>query len=402
MAAGAWTRTVAVVTTRSVQYPVADRAGDLVWADRLADDGERPDDLTCVSCAAPVRLRAGERNRPHFAHHHVDACTAPETVLHATTMRVLRDGILEAAAASRRYPLDVSCERCGVEAEGNLARHTDYTIDLDKVLADGIRPDLLVRSGPDRRPRYVIEVVVTHAPEPAALAAYAKHRLPVVTVWPTWETLPQIRDGLTAPHRRRTGSGLFDVTGACRSSRHHEPGTTTCTQCSKPARAVSVEIASAECYRCQRTVRVLDIIDCSDERLELIAASCPDLRNVKPVAADRNVALYWANSQAAGGSYLMHHCECGAKQGDNFLYASTVPTDTAEPGKAGRVCQMGHWQFDRIAKWPTGARVQRPLPARGLVGERSGLFQSPERDGVSVQYVERDQIRAMTRRMLGM
>lgn len=123
---------------------------------------------------------------------------------------------------------------------------------------------------------------------------------------------------------------------------------------------------------------------------------------MKPVAADRNVPLSWARSQAAGGSYLMHHCECGAKQGDNFLYATAVPTDTAEPGWAGRVCQVGHWSFDRTAKWPAGARVERPLPAVGLVGEPGGVFTPIESGGVSVQHVQPHQIRAMTRRMLGM
>lgn len=390
-----------MVTRKSVQYPVADRAGELVWADRLADDRERPDDLTCVSCAAPVRLRAGERNRPHFAHHHVDACTAPETVLHATTMRVLHDGILAAAAAQRRYPLDVSCERCGIEAEGNLARHANCTIDLDRVFENAIRPDLLVRSA-DGRPRYVIEVVVTHAPESPALATYAAHGLPVVVVWPTWETLPAIRDGLTAAARRHGTTGLFDVIGGCRSSRHHQPGTPPCQQCGQPSRAVSVEVATAECYRCHRGVRVLDVVDCSDDTLELIAAGCPDLRDVKRVASDRGVTLTYARSQAAGGSYLMHHCQCGAKQGDNFLYASDVPTDTTEAGRSGRVCARGHWSFDRKVNWLAGAKVTRPLPAVGLVGEPGEVFQPRDRAGVSVQFVDAQDIRAMTRRMLGL
>lgn len=390
------------MTTRSVQYPVADRAGELVWADQLAVAGQRPEDLACVSCAAPVRLRAGERNRPHFAHHHTDACTAPETVLHATTMRVLRDGILAASAAGDRYSLDVSCERCGIEAEGNLARHTDCTIDMDKAFVDGIRPDLLIRGGADNAPRYVIEVVVTHAPEPAALVAYAKHGLPVVIVWPTWETLPQIRDGLTAPHRRHSGRGIFDVIDACRSSRHHEPGTPPCAQCTRPSRAVSVEIAAIECYRCHRNVRVLDIVNCSNQFLRTIAAICPDLRNVKPIAADRNVALSWSRSQTAGGSYLMHHCACGAKQGDNFLYASGAKTDTTEPGWAWHVCERGHWNLDRRIAWLAGAHIERHLPAVGLIGEPAGIFQPDQRAGASVQHLSRDDIRTMTRRMLGL
>jgi hypothetical protein len=38
-----------------IRYPVAQRHGELVWADRLADARDRVDDLTCIACGDAVR-----------------------------------------------------------------------------------------------------------------------------------------------------------------------------------------------------------------------------------------------------------------------------------------------------------------------------------------------------------
>lgn len=78
----------------TVRYPVADQAGELAWATGLAVADTRPSGLACVGCGEPVGLRAGAKNRPHFAHAADAACSGGETTLHETTIRVLEVAIL--------------------------------------------------------------------------------------------------------------------------------------------------------------------------------------------------------------------------------------------------------------------------------------------------------------------
>ncbi len=279
-----------------------------MWAADLADTGSRPNDLSCVGCQQPVRLRAGAKNRPHFAHVADAACPGGETALHRTAIRVLQASILSASAEGLPYPVHCICRRCDAERDADLSRRGCVVV-VDQILEDGIRPDLLVSTANGQR-LAVIEVIVTHAPEDAALAVYDRLGLPVIRVWPTWDMLTTIRSGLgpeLAKSQTRT-LGCFEVAGTCRFPRHRTTGTVPCPTCRKPARQLSVETATAKCWSCHHPFNVLDVIDCTDADPVLIAAGCPELTDVKAIAASRGVLLATKHSKAAGGSYLMHLC----------------------------------------------------------------------------------------------
>ena len=62
-----------------VRYPVATLDGELVWAADLSTVEIRPKELTCVGFDDMVRLRAGAKNRPHFAHVTDALCPGGET-----------------------------------------------------------------------------------------------------------------------------------------------------------------------------------------------------------------------------------------------------------------------------------------------------------------------------------
>ncbi|HUP69638.1 MAG TPA: competence protein CoiA family protein [Acidimicrobiales bacterium] len=289
-----------------IRYPVAVLDGGLVWARELAAADERPEGARCVGCDELVRLRAGAKNRPHFAHLHDEVCVGGETALHQTTVRVLRAAILDAAAAGRPYRVLCACARCLASREADVARQ-GCAVAVDEVLEGRIRPDLLVRTG-SGKPLVVIEVIVTHAPEEDAVELYERLGLPVIRVWPTLAALEQMRSALGQELLRteERPTGCFGVSG-CRFPRHSEPGKVACPTCAKPARQISVEITTASCYKCYKPFPVLDLVDCTDEHLFVIAAGCPDLPGVAAVAASRGVRMATRNSNAAGGSYLMHH-----------------------------------------------------------------------------------------------
>lgn len=394
--------------TNSILIPVADQAGSLVWASDLALDGERPMDLTCLGCRGALLLRAGERNRSHFAHRNADTCTAGETALHAATCRVLAEAISSAARESTPFPITSNCRTCRASRTGNLAP-PGVVLRLDRVLTNGIRPDLLARV--DGRDLYVIEVVVTHAPEPAALDLYASRDLSVVVVRPTWDNLEEFRTGL---HPRLLADqpgqqGRYETVSRCRFPRHTDPGEVPCGTCNRPARRLTAEASTAPCWRdgCRESVRVLDLYDHTDGHPQLVAASCPDLPAVKELAATLEVTVAWRQSRQAGGTYLMHLCGgCGSTQGDNFVYAEGgASPDLSAPVQHVTICPTGHLERSGARRWPTGsnaARVVRPGSLGhvvGLVGDPPGLFD--QQPAVRVQQVNPRNTGDIVRQMMG-
>lgn len=380
-----------------IRFPVAEVDGRLVWAADNAIGRERPAGTRCLNCSEPVNLRAGEKNRPHFAHG--AACGAPESVLHRTTIRVIGEAIEAAVAAGERYVVSCDCARCLASRDANLAR-PGGTVDVDRVLADGIRPDLLIRKR-SGAPLAVIEVVVTHSPEPEALAVYERHKLPLIAVSPTWDMLPELRHGLRM-NIRRTADQPHGYDIGCRFPRHM-PGPTQCPVCSTEARRLSVEIATADCYKCRRPFPVLDLIDCTDDELIGIAAGCPEVPSATAVAKQRGVRVALRASRAAGGSYLMHVCpSCNATQGDNFLYGGDqLLTDVTQPSWQMTACAAGHLEMLDEVPWPTHTRVERPRQFVGLVGEPAGHF-APRVPAPTMIRVTRANASAIARKMSGL
>ena len=395
-----------------VSYPVADRGGELVWAEDLRALGDRPDDLTCCGCAEPLRLKAGSVNRPHFAHHDGKECHGgPETALHRTTIRVLADALMAAASAGLPFPIFEACATCEAQREGDLARAGTLTVELERALEDGMRPDLTALDSSDRL-LYVIEVVVTHTPEHAALELYRRLNLPVVLVWPTWETLGRIRRGLTKDLHRcaRTTTGSFAL-ACCRFPRHRqdERESAAC-HCGLDTVRIDSETSTMQCYRCEGSFPVLDLYVLDAGRRRLIAASAAELRGVREIGRAGGVKLERAKSGMAGGSYLMHMCtHCGSKQGDNFIYAvDDATTGTDQPVTLYQVCAAGHWQQLAAIPWPSASEARRRTTTEGLVGERGRVFSTPAaaasdtEDLVTLTRVADTNIRTITRRMLGL
>lgn len=355
-----------------IKYPCAELDGELVWAADLKEQGERPAGLTCVGCNAAVGLRAGKQVRPHFAHRsRADACSAGETVLHSTAVRVMAAAIRSAMSGHRQYPILVRCTRCDTERPGDLARWAGGSVAVDRVFRDGVRPDLLILDG-SNQPRFVVEVIVSHAPEEQSLSVYRSAGLPVITVWPTWETIIRLRDGLGADDYRRIEwlrsayreVGIYSIVDPpCNHPRHSHEGLVSCQTCDNSARLMGIELAQVTCWKCHRLVPVLDVVDHSGSSLRSFAASDASVVGLGQISRSLGVDLRMDHSRTASTDYLMHHCRhCGAKQGDFFCYGSEAPT--VSPGAPIRyftACPDGHWIKTGERSWD-GWPPQRRVP----------------------------------------
>lgn len=260
-------------------------------------------------------------------------------------------------------------------------------VEVDRVLSNGIRPDLLVRGG-DGAPKVVIEVVVTHAPEEDALAEFNELGLTAIAVYPTWEALEAMREGLLHLSGDSRQHAHVELLGRCPFGRHlteADGELRPCSRCDAPARVLTVEVSEAPCWsaRCMRRVRVLDIYTRLHGRRVLVAAGAGDLRGVESVAVVAGVHLQHRYSKMAMTSYLMNVCECGAPSGDNFVYggfgSETYSPSIADSVRRYEVCESGHWVPVEPRAWHPATHAGRSESSVGLIGEPANLFgQFPE------------------------
>lgn len=396
----------------SIKYPLADDRGSLVWARDLAAVGERPTTLRCVGCEEKVVLRSGARNQPHFAHDAGSDCTVNETALHKATIWVLSEGLADAARKSEQFAFPVACSFCEAMRLGDLARDPGCTADVNLQLSNGIRPDILIR-GADGEPKFVIEVIVTHAPEENALEEYRAHDLPVIAVYPSWETLESMRTGLEGLAQRggSADTGCVELLSRCRFPRHinsEEGELQVCARCAAPARLVTVEVAEGLCglRSCSRHVRVLDINTRLGDHRVLIAAGAEELKGTDQIARELNVRLEDRFSKRANAKYCMNVCECGAHTGDNYAYGNFGKDEflpsTRDPVKRYVICAGGHWQHLSTHKWSEGVSLVRSSSKVGLIGAASGIFGTSADEDPNFQFtwIDKSDISKMVRKIV--
>lgn len=336
-----------------------------------------------------MSLRAGEHRRAHFAHRRGARCVAGETALHAMTIRAIADGLVSQSRRGRPYPMAITCDHCDAGRMANLAREPGLSVDVDRAVAPEARPDILVRprSGAGDA-LFVVEVIVTHAPEEPALEAFKRLGLRVITVRPTWDALEGLRDGLDALEAGDGAPkpGSVGLLSECRLPRHltdEAEQFRRCAECGADARVLTLEVAEARCYRCSGRARVLDVHLREDGRRVAVAAGAEELKGVAAVARVMNVRLEKRFSKTAGANYLANVCQCGAFLGDNFIYEGfssreSYETDLTTPVRHYEVCRAGHWRLLAERRWPPGSTALRSLGARGLCGDRAGVFEEAE------------------------
>jgi len=161
---------------RALRIPFAVRAGKLVHVSEV-DPGFR-EDCFCPGCGKPLVAKKDAIKVHHFAHDGDYPCNG-ETILHLLAKQLLKERIEVALSAGLPIPIRWKCQRCENEHRGNLLKRAK-AVQLEKAL-EGKVPDITLIGSSDNACA-VIEVVVTHSPEPDARRTYAAHKIPVVEV----------------------------------------------------------------------------------------------------------------------------------------------------------------------------------------------------------------------------
>ena len=212
----------------------AEREGRLWHVSRVP--AGRACGCVCPVCRTGLIARKGAVLRHHFAHEGAATCHG-ETVLHEVAKRLLAERIRRHLRAGRPLPLAWRCDACRDAHGGDLLRRAKRVF-TEEGLA-GYRPDLLLVDGGGRAVA-AIEIVVSHAPARAALAAYRKAGAAVVE-FRLRETrhLAQFERG-----RELWATGV----SVCQRPR--------CCACGRRLAARDLYVAGGHCWRCERPMRL--------------------------------------------------------------------------------------------------------------------------------------------------
>ena len=125
----------------------------------------------CPNCAVPlIAKNNGIAKTHHFAHERYNPVC--EGLLHRTAKLLLYQRIADAMAGGHRLMVQWPCTNpdCGLHTQNLLGGGVLTHVLIEHRLSDwAIQPDIVCMAG--NTPRVLIEVVDTHAPEPAVIAA---------------------------------------------------------------------------------------------------------------------------------------------------------------------------------------------------------------------------------------
>ena len=166
---------------KEILYVAAfDKNGVLV----KAKDAEKTAEYYCPECNDKLILKKSGNTgkgskRPHFAHHAVSPNCTPEGVLHKSFKLLLLQYINTSIANKSPINIEWECSYCHVKHTGNLLQYATNAI--AEFQMENCRADIALL-GQEVKPFAVIEIVVTHKPEEAAITYYKENKIVLIQI----------------------------------------------------------------------------------------------------------------------------------------------------------------------------------------------------------------------------
>jgi ribosomal protein L37AE/L43A len=166
---------------KEILYVAAfDKNGVLV----KAKDADKTQDYFCPECKDRLILKKSGKTgkgskRPHFAHYSQSPNCKPEGVLHKSFKILLLEKIQNHIANKEHISIEWECMRCHEKYKGNLIQvATDVK---EEYQMDNCRADIALLNI-DNTPFAVIEIIVTHKPEEAAIEFYKRNKIALIQI----------------------------------------------------------------------------------------------------------------------------------------------------------------------------------------------------------------------------
>lgn len=287
-----------VKMAKKILYSIAKTStGQLI----KAADAEKGKNYTCPFCNQSFILRKGKKKRPHFAHKSLTPNCTPETALHYTFKTLLHDKIQCHINSKRPLEIKWKCSNCWGWHTGNLLKkavrvETEYNLGV-------CRPDvaLLDQHG---LAIAVIEVIVTHPPEPKVLDYYKRNRIAVVSyLLQSDEDIDRLNSSVLEPN-------TIDL---CTNPK--------CSKCGNRMAKKRLVIINANCWKCSASMEVAALYDAWGYSISDFSRFDIEL------AAQKGCFLKSQYSSTVGRWYVASTCKCGAFIGNHYLFTDYIADD---------------------------------------------------------------------------
>ncbi len=291
---------------RNILYTIAyNNKGELVFA----IDAQKGEIYRCPGCNGEmiprrsVELKKGAK-RPHFAHKILSPNCKPESVLHFGFKRLLSRRIHSDIENNRPLPIAWSCSSCDRIHKGNLIKKARSVV--EEYDLNSCRPDIALLDKSNQIV-WVIEVVVTHAPDKHVLEYYRKHRIALARF-----DLNSDDDLVKATAEEL----LPDFVDQCVNPR--------CAKCDRFQQNIVLWIIKGGCWKCGCVMQIA-VVEGGESRNRTYAGPEEFTAHELTIAKSKGCRITKKYSRTQRRSYLANTCmECGAFAGEFHMFTQYV------------------------------------------------------------------------------
>lgn len=278
-----------------------------------ANEAEKGNNFFCPVCSADLILRKSGNTgkgakRPHFAHKSLTPNCTPETALHYSFKNLLAEKIQEDINSNTPIAISWLCQFCGLKHTGNLLRKiknvkVEYYMKV-------CQPDIALFDE-NNKVFAVIEIVVTHKPEPKVIEYYTENDIILIQINLTSdEDIDNLEFKISNP----------DVVRTC----YHPK----CKTCNNFQQKLYMTIIEGRCYKCRKKMKVATISSSNNGMVR------GDSNHLAPseftqeeinLAKSKGVLLKSSYSKTMNERYIANTCgNCNAFAGDFYLFTQYI------------------------------------------------------------------------------
>ena len=217
-----------------VRVPFAEKDGRLVHVSAVERGLKCA--AVCPVCRTAVVARKGDKTRHHFAHYPGANCSA-ETALHFIAKQLIYDKLITALSIRQVICIYWKCIVCSGRHDLNLLDGISSVV-TEKSMGT-CRPDIALLDS-DRNPRILLEIVVSHRPDPLVLDFCSQGQIPLLIF--------RVRDAESL--ETLAAQTKLDPTVVLYCPRQR------CTNCGGPLFPKRMFFFSSRCWRCNGPMKI--------------------------------------------------------------------------------------------------------------------------------------------------
>jgi hypothetical protein len=266
----------------------------------------------CLTCDQELTLRKSEKKlkRPHFSHRQLTTNCTPESAIHFAFKTLLYKKIEKSIQKNEAIEITWDCKYCNKQHSGNLLKKAKE-IKLEFPIKGKFMPENTAYFQPDivmldenNRIFSVIEVIVTHEPEPELIEFYNKNKITYIFF------------------NVSSSGDLKLIKGKkFKPSYVHYCENPRCNTCFGFKQETFMTIVDGKCELCKEEMKVAIIEGAINERGGQYAGPDKFYFDELKTAVSKGVNIVKQYSKAMGISYLANTCKyCNAFVGNYNLY----------------------------------------------------------------------------------